>query len=116
MKLIYWIKNRKSFPQPKKINLSNILNYAEAEFRHWQNSSTLLNSPKHIDEQSIWRLAQIKEKSPECIEKGFCRLCGCDVIDKSFEMDGCAGKCYPERKNEKQWNEFKKQNKINEIC
>lgn len=76
----------------------------------------MLKCPKHIEEQSIWRLSQVKEKSPECMTNGFCRLCGCDVIDKSFEMDSCTGKCYPERMNEKKWNEFKKQNKIDNIC
>ena len=94
------------------MNLSNILNYAESEFRQWQSTSRILKCPQHIEEQSVWRLSQIKENSNECLEKGFCRGCGCLTIDKTFEQDKCALGCYPERMNENDWKIFCKKHNI----
>lgn len=112
MKLIAWLRNRKKFNKPKKINLSNILNYAEAEVRFWKSTSKFLNNPQYIDEQSIWRLSQIKEKSPECIQHTYCINCGCDIKEKSFESQGCEEGCYPELMKEKEWNDYKQKHNI----
>lgn len=112
MNLLYWLKNRKNFKKPKKINLSNILNYAEAELRHWKATSKFMSNPAYIDEQSIWRLSQIKEKSPECLQQLRCISCGCDIQEKSFEDNGCDEGCYPSMMDEKTWNKFKIDNKI----
>lgn len=112
MKLIAWLRNRKKYKNPKKINLSNIVNYLEAEVRYWKSTSSFLENPKHIDEQSIWRLSQIKEKSPECIQELRCINCGCVTIEKSFETKACEEGCYPELMDEKTWENFKKENNI----
>jgi len=112
MKLIVWLKNRKKFKKPKKINLSNILNYAEAEVRYWKSTSKFLGNPPHIDEQSIWRLSQIKEHSPECMQHTYCVFCGCDVKEKSFETKGCEEGCYPELMDKETWEKFKQKHNI----
>lgn len=112
MKLIVWLKNRKKYKKPKRINLSNIFNYLDAEVRHWKSTSKFLDNPRHIDEQSIWRLEQIKEKSPECIQHLHCIMCGCDIAEKSFEDNACDEGCYPKMMNEKEWEIFKQKNKI----
>ena len=114
-KIIYWLRNRKKYKNPKKLNLSNILNYAEAEVRHWKSTSDFLKNPEHIDEQSIWRLSQIKEKSPECIQELRCVNCGCDINEKSFESKGCDEGCYPPMMNKAEWTAFKRENNITEI-
>ena len=112
MKLIAWLRNRKKFKNPKKINLSNIVNYVEAEVRHWKSTSKFLDNPRHIDEQSIWILSQKKEKSPECLQELRCKNCGCEIHEKSFESQGCEEGCYPKMMNEETWNQFKKENNI----
>jgi len=114
MTLISWLKNRKNYSDPKKLNLKSILNYAEAEYQSWKSTSKFLDADKHIEEQSIWRLSQIKEKSPICLE-GSCILCGCSTQEKSFEMGKCNGGCYPIRMSAIEWNKFKKKNNI-EVC
>jgi hypothetical protein len=112
MKLIKWLRNRKNYEKPKKLNLSNILNYASAEVRHWKSTSSFLSNPVHIDEQSIWRLEQINLKSPKCAENGSCIKCGCFLTEKSFESNGCEEGCYPPLMNSEEWEKFKKINNI----
>ena len=109
-KIISWVKSRKRSNFTKRINLSTILNYAEAEFRYWQYLSESL--PQHITEQSIYRASEIKKKSPICLEQSQCVHCGCSFPEKLFEQDGCEKGCYGERLNEKDWNVFKKENNI----
>ncbi len=84
----------------------------EAEVRHWKSTSSFLENPRHIDEQSIWRLDQIKEKSPECIQHLHCIMCGCDIKEKSFESKGCDEGCYPEMMGKEEWEKYKKENNI----
>lgn len=43
-------------------------------------------------------------------------MCGCSIIEKSFEMQACEESCYPERMNKEEWNKFKIDNKITSIC
>lgn len=112
MTLIDWLKHRKEYPLAKKVNLSNILNYASAEFRHWQSTSSFMNCPRHIEEQSIWRLSEVKQKSPLCIEMGKCKSCGCEMIDKSFELQECETGCYPRLMGKEKWEQYKKTNNI----
>ena len=80
--------------------------------RHWKSTSKFLDNPKHIDEQSIWRLSEIKRKSPNCINQMHCVMCGCEINEKSFESSGCEEGCYPEMMDKKTWEKFKKDNKI----
>ena len=72
----------------------------------------ILSPTNHIREQAIWRLSQIAEKAPECMEEGECRICGCDINGKVFEDRRCEGLCYPVMMNAGEWEDFKKTNKI----
>lgn len=110
MKLFSWLRVRKDFPSPKTLNINNIFNYLEAEYRQWKSLSE--DEPSYITEQSIYRLEQIKEKSPKCLELGSCVNCGCDVNSKSFESQGCEFGCYGERLSKEDWETFKKQNNV----
>ena len=112
MKLLYWLRNRKKFKKPKKINLSNILNYAEAEVRFWKSTSKFLDNPRYIDEQSIWRLSQVKDKNPECIQELRCKNCGCITQEKVFADQGCEEGCYPKLMSAEIWEQYKKENNI----
>lgn len=115
----------------------------DAEVQNWKDESG--NCESYIKEQSIWRLSQIKEKSPECLMlTGYCTHCsaigpanvicskcnlginskamgrrciecGCDIYDLSFQRKGCEGSCFPKRMFKEEWEEFKKKNNI-EIC
>ena len=74
--------------------------------------------PNHVWEQTIWRRNQVKEKSPECWEKGYCTVCGCDIIGKTYEDRACSKEelneepCYPAMMDKETWKEYKKSNNI----
>lgn len=87
-----------------KINLPNIKGYLQAHYREILKDFDFL--PKHIQEQAEWRLKQVAENSPECLEKDSCKECGCQVSSKVFEDRACEGNCYPKMMNEEQWNKF----------
>ena len=142
MTLTSWLKRRKQYS--KKLSLSNILNYAEAEVQAFKAEAG--TAEQYIVEQAIWRLSQVKEKSPGCMQamgycnvcdrKGLanqhctycfdgmyteavgvrCQICGCDTKDLTFGIKSCEGQCYPERMNKEEWNQFKLDNKITQIC
>lgn len=92
------------------MNLSNILNYLEAEYQVWKHINK--DEPTYISEQSVWRLNEVKKKSPKCLENGECINCGCSVVDESFGFKGCEYGCYPNRMTQSEWDQFKKKNKI----
>lgn len=71
-----------------------------------------MDNPRHIDEQSIWRLGQIREKSPECIQELRCKSCGCSTQEKSFEDNECEEGCYPKMMSASRWEKFKIDNQI----
>ena len=116
MKLISWLRNRKDYKNGKKLNLKNILNYLGAEYNYWRSTSSFIDCPPHIQEQSIWRLNQVKQISPACFQGNKCINCGCDVIEESFGNSGCVYGCYPDLLNRQEWETFKKKNKIDIIC
>lgn len=115
-KLIFWLKNRKNYKEGKRLNLSNILNYADAQVNQWKSTSSFMKLDKYKEEQSIWRLEQIKDKSPECLKDGICVMCGCDVVEETFGWKGCDYGCYPNRLSKELWEKFKTNNKIKQIC
>lgn len=75
-----------------------------------------MDCPKHIQEQSIWRLDQVKQISPKCFTRNKCINCGCDVIEESFGNKGCEYGCYPNLKSKEEWEKFKIDNKIEILC
>ena len=90
----------------KEITPSRIWNFLKA----YQNKISSSAAPSYYDwklEQFDWRYAQVKAKSPACIEQGACVKCGCDIPDKFFEPDACEEGCYPEWMEKEQWLNFK---------
>lgn len=105
--------------RPAKITWENIKAVFKAKMRKM--SGTLLEP--HIYEQIIWRRIQVKENSPICWYKGHCKVCGCDIVEKTMEDRACAisehpdlmekrPPCYPEMMDKKTWEDFKIKNKI----
>ena len=92
-----------------KINLHNIKSYIQGNWR-----AALLEyypdglSP-HIEEQYYWRIKQVQEKSPECLEKGKCKICSCDTPELFMADKACEGNCYPEMMDECEWEKFKEE-------
>lgn len=89
-----------------KINLPNIKGYLQAHYREILKDFDFL--PKHIQEQAEWRLKQVAENSPECLEKDSCKECGCQVSSKVFEDRKCEGNCYPAMMSKEQWEDYTK--------
>ena len=95
-------------PNRKKVTYKSIKNFLEAKLMYlrywWKGESWIL-------EQALWRLEQVKEKSPRCIEEGACINCGCEWKDKKhFEPEACELGCYPEWMNKQEWTQFKLNN------
>ncbi len=92
-----------------KINLHNIKSYIQGNWR-----AALLEyypdglSP-HIEEQYYWRIKQVQEKSPECLEKGKCKICSCDTPELFMADKACEGNRYPEMMDEYEWEKFKEE-------
>ncbi len=101
MKIINWLIHRNEYESKKKINFKTVLNFLMAYFNH-------MFKKKHIKEQSLHRLEQIKIKSPECYNSGKC-FCGCDINYIIYQPDACEekNKCFGELLNKKEWNNFK---------
>lgn len=83
-----------------------------AVFQSWVRS--ILPTPKHIEEQVLWRRLEIQKKSPKCIEEGHCIYCGCFILGKTTADLGCEDepKCYPDMMEKKEWSRFKIDNNI----
>lgn len=105
-----------------KPTLSNIISYLQGNARKILLEYYPDGLDKHIEEQYYWRIKQVQEKSPECLEKGKCKICSCDTPELFMADKACEGGCYPEMMSEEWWdvhkeiNEqlelFEKQNKI----
>ena len=67
----------------------------------------ILKSPKHIQEQILWRKVI---HNPKCSEKGSCIECHCTVPDKFYSDKECEGGCYPSIMDESKWIKF------NQMC
>jgi hypothetical protein len=65
--------------------------------------------PKHITEQAEHRKSFVKK---ECMDRGACVICGCDVEGLLYLDDSCEGLCYPKMMSKKAWNTYKKINFI----
>lgn len=87
-----------------KLTLRNALGYLQGNWRR-------LGVATHLWEQAIWR----RTKAPECMEKGECIYCGCEMIGKTLEDRGCENPeryCYPDMMNKKDWEKYKKDKDI----
>ena len=64
---------------------------------------------KHIQEQLVWRLMQVKKHSLECYTAAQCKHCGCDIPALTFSNKSCHGDCYPLIMSKSKWNDYKKE-------
>ena len=46
-----------------------------------------------------YRTGLVQKASPECIFKGSCVDCGCEIPEKFYEPDACLKGCYPAMKD-----------------
>lgn len=46
-----------------------------------------------------YRTSLVQKASPECIFRGSCVDCGCEIPEKFYEPDGCLKGCYPAMKD-----------------
>ena len=105
--------------RPAKITWENVKAVFKAKLRKIQGSSL----ENHIYEQIIWRRTQVKDNSPICWYKGTCKVCGCNILEKTMEDRACAisehedllekrPPCYPEMMNKEVWEQYKKEKNI----
>lgn len=96
------------------MSLSNLKGWLQGNYRSFMDDLDFIAPAPHIKEQAVWRISQIKQQSPTCLEKGFCKVCGCSVTEKVWEDRECEGEpsCYPIMFTEKEWNTYKKVNNI----
>lgn len=91
-----------------KITLENIKNYLQGNYRKVLLEYYPDGLASHIEEQYYWRIGQVRKKSPECLEKGKCKVCSCDTPELFLADKACENNppCYPEMMNEKEWEDF----------
>lgn len=46
-----------------------------------------------------YRTGLVQKASPECIFRGSCVDCGCEIPEKFYEPDACLKGCYPAMKD-----------------
>lgn len=126
MKLKYlWnlLQGKTNASHPAKFTLKNILAVIQAFFRKQKRIISGFELEDHIYEQVVWRRTQVMTKSPQCWHFGKCKVCGCDVLDKTLEDRACSisehpdllkkrDPCYPAMMNSKDWENFKIINNI----
>lgn len=92
----------------QKITLNNIKEFIEG------NTRMLLSErgkqPQHLQEQYAYRILQCQN---DCAIKKECKYCGCSFPGKIYVSKSCNnGERFPDLMNAKEWEEFKKENKI----
>lgn len=121
----YWnlLIGKSDAERPAKLSFSNIKAVAQSFFRKTLKSIDGIELEQHIYEQIIWRRFEVQRNSPMCWYKGQCKVCGCDILGKTMENRACSivehldllakrSPCYPEMMKEKEWKEYKLNNKI----
>lgn len=112
-KLITYLFNRKSIPEPKKINLTTIRYYLQGNLRSLASNFGI--TEQHILEEAQWRLGEIKDKSPKCFKEGECIYCQCELKELVLSDAACDHGCYPHMRNKEEWNQFKQTNNIHYV-
>ena len=90
-----------------KINLKNIKSFLEG------NSKMLLANAgiqqEHLKEQVAYRMLLCSD----CMEKGSCKICGCDLPGKLYVSESCnKGEIFPDLMSKPEWDKYKKENDI----
>ena len=92
-----------------RITIKNIKAYIEG------NSKMFLSKvgfqAEHLKEQVAYRVLMCKD---DCVPQGYCKECGCTLPGKHYVAESCNPERFPDLMSAKEWEEFKKQNNINE--
>lgn len=92
-----------------RITIKNIKAYIEG------NSKMFLSKvgfqAEHLKEQVAYRALMCKD---DCVPQGYCQKCYCDLPGKHYVAESCNPERFPDLMSAKEWEEFKKQNNINE--
>ena len=96
----------------EEITLANVLYYIQGTIRyHFFYHKYLKKLIRlHIFEQIVYRISVM---DPECYAEGYCKMCGCNTTALQMANKPCKKPCYPKMMSKKDWESFKKENKIN---
>lgn len=90
----------------------NFANFVTIE----ENWESVLDNNKlsHTQEQFLYRVYQVGEKSPECLTNKECKVCGCEIPELFFANKGCGNfqPCYGPMLSKEDWENFKTSNNI----
>ena len=88
-----------------KMRISDILYFLQGTVRYKLYYSKLRFLIRgYIFDQISWRIMVMDS---ECLNKGFCKKCGCKTTALQMCDKSCEGNCYPKMLNEIQWEHFK---------
>ena len=73
--------------------LSDIFYFMQGEYRYFRYYGLDIRTGK-IAQMYESRVEAVRQKSPECIEEGACKICGCTTPDLFFCDKACEGNCY----------------------
>lgn len=96
----------------EEVTLENVMYYLQGTIRYYFFYHKYLKKliRLHIFEQITYRISIM---DLECYEQGFCKMCGCNTTALQMADKQCNKPCYPKMMNKKDWENFKKENKIN---
>jgi hypothetical protein len=90
------------------MQIKKIFQYIEGNVKFLGDQLDLL--PDHQREQVLYRTFICRN---ECVQFGYCKLCGCDLPGKFYVKESCnKGKLFPDLMKKAEWEEFKKSNNI----
>ena len=88
-----------------KVKIKDVLYFLQGTIRYKLYYSKLRFLIRgFIFNQISWRIMVM---DTECLDKGFCKKCGCKTTALQMCNKSCEGNCYPEMMNEIQWRHFK---------
>ena len=92
----------------KDITPTNIKAFVLGYFRSW--TVTLYNEHfRWVEERAKYREEQVAIKSPECLNHGSCKHCGCTIPELFYADKACSATppCYEAINSKDEWVEFK---------
>lgn len=90
-----------------KLKIKDVFYYIQGNVRyHLYYKGSILKCllSQHVIEQFEWRLQQMDK---ECLNKGQCKICGCETTALQMANKACDKPCYPPLMNAFAWNRFK---------
>lgn len=96
----------------KDLTPENIKAYLQGNIRLLLDEKFNTLAP-HLKEQVAYRAFMCKDS---CMLEGVCQTCGCELPGKLYVTRSCnKGEKFPDLMDEEDWNNFKIENKVNEI-